>query len=542
MKKTHKLIIASISMFMVLLGFHGANAIECLRPPLPEALDALTSSATVAVSVVEVDSWDGATPAPEDDNIYYAFIPETTPPTVRFIILPGGNCDPRSYAPAAHAIAAKGFFTCIIPMPSCIAMFGYTRADKIIEDYGNIETWVIGGHSVGGTAAGGYAVQSDTISGVVIWASFADPSSKLNETALKVLSVYGSLDGRATPEQVMENAVVLPADTVFVEIEGGNHTQFGWIDPSPNAYLELDNAATITIEEQQEIIVKVTSDFLKQFNTQLGETHPPMPEALEAMESDLRVDVSTVEVAEWEEGSNYYYVFKPRHANPKIGFIFYPGGLVDPQAYAPPARAIAAKGYLVVIVKMIRDLAVLSSDRADRVISDFSEIKTWVIGGHSIGGSFACYYAHGHTEKLDGVVLWAAWPPEGYSIAGTDLKAISIYGTNDGHPEDIKAGAALLPEGTPFVEIEGGNHTQCGYYWDGVNENFVQDGDNPADIPREQQQRIMVQSTLDFLRQFKGNAWPASFLLGADAKGLTTLRNFRDTVMAYEPDGGIQVD
>jgi hypothetical protein len=187
--------------------------------------------------------------------------------------------------------------------------------------------------------------------------------------------------------------------------------------------------------------------------------------------------------------------------NPTTGFIFYPGGLVDPRAYAPPAHAIAAQGYVVVIVKMIRDLAVLSADRADRVISDFNEIKTWVISGHSLGGSFACYYAFKHPDKVDGVVLWAAWPPEGYSLAGTDLKAISIYGTKDGHPEDIKAGAALLPEGTPFVEIEGGNHTQCGYYWDGVNENFVQDGDNPADISREEQQRIMVQSTLTFLNQ-----------------------------------------
>jgi hypothetical protein len=270
---------------------------------------------------------------------------------------------------------------------------------------------------------------------------------------------------------------------------------------------------------------------------QMGESHPPLPEALEAMNSDVQVEVKTVEVAEWEEGSNFYYTFTPRHVDPTVGFIFYPGGLVDPRAYAPPAHTIAAQGYVTVIVKMKGDLAVLSADRADRVISDFSEIKTWIIAGHSLGGSFACYYAFTHPDKVDGVVLWAAWPPQGYSLADTDLKAISIYGTKDGHPEDIKAGAALLPEGTPFVEIEGGNHTQCGYYWDGVNENFVQDGDNPADISREQQQQIMVQSTLDFLKQFKGNVCPASFLLGADKKGIATVRKFRDTVMAQSAFG-----
>jgi hypothetical protein len=50
-----------------------------------------------------------------------------------------------------------------------------------------------------------------------------------------------------------------------VEIEGGNHSQFGWIDTSPLPYLTLDNAATITIEEQQKQIVQATTNFLKQF-------------------------------------------------------------------------------------------------------------------------------------------------------------------------------------------------------------------------------------------------------------------------------------
>ena len=268
-----------------------------------------------------------------------------------------------------------------------------------------------------------------------------------------------------------------------------------------------------------------------------AESHPAMPKALEAMESGGSVTVETIEVTEWAEGSNFYYVFKPKYMNPKTGFIFYPGGLVDPRAYAPPAREIAAHGYLVVIVKMVSDLAVFSSDRADKVISDFSEIKTWVIGGHSIGGSFSCSYAKNHTDKIAGVVLWAAWPSESFRLDNTDLKAISIYGTNDGAPDDIKAGAEHLPEGTPFIEIEGGNHTQCGYYWDGVNENFVQEGDNPADISREEQQKQIIKATLDFLDQFKENTCPATFLLGTGDTRLGTLRQFRDTVLAKSSAG-----
>jgi pimeloyl-ACP methyl ester carboxylesterase len=267
MKIKRFLIIASAFVFMAFFGSHPVSAIECLRAPLLPALDALTSSNAVAVSTVPVDSWDGATPAPADDNIYYAFMPKKTVPTVGFIILPGGNCDPRSYAPAARDIAAQGFLTVIIPVPNCIAIPGYERADKIISDYGKIKKWAIGGHSVGGVAAAMYAKASTAVSGVVIWASFVNAALRLDDTALKVLSVTGALDGRAPPEDVSANAVYLPADTVFVEIEGGNHTQFGWIDPSPYPYpyLEQDNPATITIEEQQSQIVQATADFLKQF-------------------------------------------------------------------------------------------------------------------------------------------------------------------------------------------------------------------------------------------------------------------------------------
>jgi pimeloyl-ACP methyl ester carboxylesterase len=273
-----------------------------------------------------------------------------------------------------------------------------------------------------------------------------------------------------------------------------------------------------------------------------AESHPAMPQALEAMEPGGSVTVETIEVAEWAEGSNFYYAFKPKYMNPKIGFIFYPGGLVDPRAYAPPARAIAAHGYLVVIVKMVSDLAVLSPDRADKIISDYREIKTWVIGGHSLGGSFSCYYAKKHTDKIAGVVLWAAWPSENFRLDDTDLKAISIYGTKDGAPDDIRAGAQDLPEGTSLIEIKGANHTQFGYYWDGVNENFVQEGDNPADISREEQQEIIIHYTLDFLDQFKENACPATYLLGAGDTRLGTLRQFRDTVLAKSSAGEKLID
>ena len=76
-----------------------------------------------------------------DDNIYYVFVPKGAVPRDAFIILPGGNCDPKAYAPAAHVSAAQRYLTVIVPVPNCVAIGGLVRVDKIIEDFEEIENW-----------------------------------------------------------------------------------------------------------------------------------------------------------------------------------------------------------------------------------------------------------------------------------------------------------------------------------------------------------------------------------------------------------------
>lgn len=262
MKIRRLTVVLFVLLIIVFYSFGNLAATECLHPSLPEALDALESSDDVTVETVEVTSWGYGDPPSEGDNYYYAFEPSDKKPTTGFIILPGGNCDPRAYAPAAHAIAAKRYLTVIVPMPNCVAMpSGHKRAGKIIEDFEEIENWVIGGHSVGGTAACFYAKNHSTIDGIVIWASLS-PDGLLEDTDIKVLTVYGSRDGRVWPEDVLANASSLPADAIFKEIKGGNHTQFGYFDTTPDPCMEDDNAATITLEKQQKNIVRVTTDFL----------------------------------------------------------------------------------------------------------------------------------------------------------------------------------------------------------------------------------------------------------------------------------------
>ena len=259
-------------------------------------------------------------------------------------------------------------------------------------------------------------------------------------------------------------------------------------------------------------------------------------EAYDAMESDDTVTVKTVVEEAWKE-ANFYYAFEPNKVDPTIGFIIYPGAFVDPIAYAPPAHEIAAEGYLVIIVKMPDDIAIYGLNRANKIISTYDEIEKWIIGGHSMGGAGACSYAKDFTENVVGVVLWAAYPTEIFRIDDKDLKVISIYGTKNPNIENFPASAEHLPADTQWITIEGGNHSQFGWY---DAHSCPEEMDRtPADITIEEQQAIIIKSTVDFLKQFDSSpsTCTAEKIYGVYSKETEILRHFRDNVLSKTPEG-----
>ncbi len=210
----------------------------------------------------------------------------------------------------------------------------------------------------------------------------------------------------------------------------------------------------------------------------------PMPTATQALTSDTEVQINTEQ----------WLVFSPTDSEPNTGLIFYPGGRVNPQAYAPFARDIATDGYLVVVVPMPLNLAVFDIEAARTVINAYPDVEQWAIGGHSLGGAMAARFAHDNLDLVDGLVLWAAYPEASSDISASDLVVTSIYGTEDGLASvaDVEASRPFLPATAQFVPITGGNHAQFGWYGD-------QAGDNPATITREDQQAQTVAATLALL-------------------------------------------
>jgi pimeloyl-ACP methyl ester carboxylesterase len=208
--------------------------------------------------------------------------------------------------------------------------------------------------------------------------------------------------------------------------------------------------------------------------------------ALEALRSDAQV---TVETGKW-------IIFTPVGVQPSMGLIFYPGGKVEAEAYSPTLKEIAAQGYLVVAVPMPLNNALYGVDKASDVIAAYPDIHTWVLGGHSLGGSMAVRFVYENPGQVDGLALWAAYPSRDNDISTFELPVISIYGSEDGGVGRIERNASRLPAGTILVRIEGGNHAQFGYYG-------LQNRDGQALISREEQQSQIIQATLDFLSQFE---------------------------------------
>jgi hypothetical protein len=230
------------------------------------------------------------------------------------------------------------------------------------------------------------------------------------------------------------------------------------------------------------VVLAVVIAFVVWAETPLG----PMPEVNTALQSDSLVNVTT---GKW-------LVFSPVQTNNNAGFIIYPGGRVNCKSYAPIAHAIAAKGYITIIVPMPLNLAVIGINKADAVIRSYPNIKTWAIGGHSLGGTMAAQYAYKHQSSIQALVFWAAYPVKSNDFSKTDVQAVTIHGTNDGliSSQQIDDSMKLLPGNTNRIEIKGGNHAQFGSYG-------KQSGDNEATISRAIQQEQAVNATVQLLEK-----------------------------------------
>jgi len=207
-----------------------------------------------------------------------------------------------------------------------------------------------------------------------------------------------------------------------------------------------------------------------------------------------RADDSVQEIIDSDDditlNSNNDIVFD---ANSDVGIVFYPGGLVEYTAYVPLLKIIKDSGISCILIDMPYNLALLDSNAADKYIENMTDISSWYIVGHSLGGAFGATYTADNLDKIDGLIMLASY--ETKDISESDLDVMCIYGSEDGvlNLEKYEDDKDNLP--SSYVEhiIEGGNHGYFGNYGE-------QEGDGTAAITREEQQN----QTANYISQFIG--------------------------------------
>ena len=219
------------------------------------------------------------------------------------------------------------------------------------------------------------------------------------------------------------------------------------------------------------IVVAVLAAVVVAFWVYVSDYYLADDTAMAAMTSDAAIQVKTL--------SDGDVVFSPD--DPKAGIVFYPGGKVQPEAYAPLLRDLAEEGFLCVLVPMPFNLAVFNVNGADGIQAQFPAIDEWILMGHSLGGAMAAAYADGHDGEWDGLVLLGSYSTS--DLSDNAIETLTIYGSEDSvmNRESYANDAPNLgPDAREYV-LDGGNHAQFGSYGD-------QAGDGDATLTPEEQQ------------------------------------------------------
>ncbi len=204
------------------------------------------------------------------------------------------------------------------------------------------------------------------------------------------------------------------------------------------------------------------------------------------------------------ENSSEYIKFIPASVSINSGYttsvLFYPGALVQAEAYAPYARRLAENGYPVIIQKIPFRLAFTEKmqisvfNKTKSLFTSYPDSVKWVLAGHSKGGAMAADFSGLCPEEISGLLLIGTSHPREIDLTSLDIPVTKVYGSEDGlaSVEEVEGFSVNLPEHTSFVLVKGGNHSQFGYYG-------IQLGSGTASISVEDQQLQLLDASLELL-------------------------------------------
>ncbi len=156
---------------------------------------------------------------------FYSFEPKTSYDSA-FVFIPGGKVEAKAYAPLMHEIAKGGVLCILLEVKFNLAILDKNAPKGIQDNFKDVNNWIIGGHSLGGTVASIYLSKNPTeYKGIVFLGSY--PQADLSSFNIKCLQMYGTCDKVLKMDKYEAAKAKCPKQTREFIIEGGNHAQFG---------------------------------------------------------------------------------------------------------------------------------------------------------------------------------------------------------------------------------------------------------------------------------------------------------------------------
>ena len=235
-KYIHRIIIFLVTLFVLIfvgLFIYSSQSYEALQDMRDE---------------MEYWSFSDLTFSEDRNTISYTI----SNPLANIIFVPGGLVEPDSYQFLAARLAMEGYNVTIVKVAFNLAILTPNKPSRYIVD--DLENIIIG-HSLGGVVASMVAAKQEDISKIIMLGSY--PIADIS--AIDSLMITAEHDDGMDPIKFNDSLVyVSEMNNTIVDIEGGNHAQFGWYGPQKG-----DGDAEISTLVQQDIVVQLILDFLE---------------------------------------------------------------------------------------------------------------------------------------------------------------------------------------------------------------------------------------------------------------------------------------
>jgi hypothetical protein len=193
-------------------------------------------------------------------NDEFVFKTSQSKNSLEVIFFQGGLTDPKAYAPLCRKIAENGYTCHLIRMPLRLPQRDYKKISKMFNF--SSKRFVIGGHSQGAKMAAQFVYENpEAMKGLFLMGTSHPRDISLSNVDIPTIKFYAGNDGLASVVEVLENKDKLPANSKLILINGGNHSQFGYLGT-----LFMDDKATISLGEQQSIVLKNIVSFLNEID------------------------------------------------------------------------------------------------------------------------------------------------------------------------------------------------------------------------------------------------------------------------------------